>query len=138
MSKENVEVVARLYDAIARRDLDGVLALYATEVEFDASRHPLTRLIGGRRIYMGHEGLREFFRERREALADAEDTCDELIDAGDHVIVVGTIRGRGRASGIEVELKGGAGLWTIRDGKVVRVAFFPTRAEALKAAGLSE
>lgn len=29
-------------------------------------------------------------------------------------------------------------LWTIRDGKVVRVVWYPTRAQALEAAGLRE
>ena len=29
-------------------------------------------------------------------------------------------------------------VWTIRNGKVVRVVWFPTREEALEAAGLSE
>jgi ketosteroid isomerase-like protein len=31
-----------------------------------------------------------------------------------------------------------AGVWTIRDGRIVSVAFFTTRAEALEAAGLSK
>jgi len=31
-----------------------------------------------------------------------------------------------------------AGVWTIRDGKVVQVVWFPGREEALGAAGLSE
>jgi ketosteroid isomerase-like protein len=30
------------------------------------------------------------------------------------------------------------GVWTIRDGKVCRVVWYPTRAEALEAVGLSE
>ena len=30
------------------------------------------------------------------------------------------------------------GVWTIRDGKVIRVEWFRQRAEALEAAGLSE
>jgi hypothetical protein len=29
-------------------------------------------------------------------------------------------------------------VWTIRKGKVIRVVWFPTRADALEAAGLSE
>ena len=42
---------------------------------------------------------------------------------------------RGRASGIEVEGKDLAGVWTVRDGKVVQVVWYPTRAEALEAVG---
>jgi ketosteroid isomerase-like protein len=138
MSQENVEIVRRLWDAASRRDVEAVLALYDPEVEFDVSRHPLTSLIGGRRVYHGHEGLRSFFRERGEALENVEDVYEELIDAGDHVVAVAHIRGRGRGSGVEVELPHAAAVLTIREGKVVRVVFLPTRDEALDAAGLGE
>ncbi len=68
---------------------------------------------------------------------EIEDDCEELIDAGDQVISVTTTRGRGRRSGIEIEGTN-ASIWTIRDGKIVRVAWFGRRDEALEAAGLSE
>jgi ketosteroid isomerase-like protein len=67
-----------------------------------------------------------------------EDDLQELIDAGDQVVSVVTSRGRGRASGVDVEWPGNAGVWTIRDGKVVQVVWFSTRDEALEAAGQSE
>jgi ketosteroid isomerase-like protein len=137
MSQENVEIVRRVYEAAARRDVEAVLTLHHPEVEFDASCHPLTSLIGGTRVYRGHEGLRSFFHQRNEAL-EVEDACDELIEAGNHVISVWSARGRGRRSGVEVKLTGSAALWTIREGKIVRVVFLPTRAEALEAAGLRE
>jgi ketosteroid isomerase-like protein len=57
----------------------------------------------------------------------------ELIDAGEQVIAVLSVRGRGRVSGIELEYRP-AGVWTLRQGKVVRVVWFPTRDEALEAA----
>lgn len=63
-----------------------------------------------------------------------EDEVQELIDTGEKMISVVTSRGRGRASGVEIEWPGRAGLWTIRDGKIVHVAWFPTREEALEAA----
>ena len=67
-----------------------------------------------------------------------EDNVQELIDAGEQVIVRGDERGRGRTSGVEVEWAGNAGVWTIRDGKIIRVAWFASREEALEAVGLSE
>ncbi len=45
-----------------------------------------------------------------------------------------TQRGRGRASRVQVELKQYA-VWTVSKGKVVRVVWFPSRDEALEAAG---
>jgi ketosteroid isomerase-like protein len=136
MSQENVEIVRRLYDAVARRDAATVLALYDPEVEFDYTHGPLRDLIG-RRVYHGHDGLRLWFREWHEAWENVDYDCEELIGAGDQVVSVDIGRGRGRASGIEVEA-GQCGVWTIRDGKIVRVVWFPTREEALEAAGLSD
>src|SRR5687767_6796329 len=125
MSRENVEIVRRVYEAAARGDSRDVLALYDPTVEVDSRRVPLTQMIGGN-ILSGHEALRVFFRERAEALDSAEDHCEELIDAGDDVVSVVTVRGRGRKSGIGVETRM-AGVWTIRDGRVVRVVWFPSR-----------
>ena len=68
-----------------------------------------------------------------EAWEDLVDVCEELIDAGEHVISISTMRARGRSSGAEVTSRRYAGVWAIRDGKVVRVVWFPTREEALKA-----
>jgi ketosteroid isomerase-like protein len=53
------------------------------------------------------------------------------------VIAVVTRRARGRASGVEVE-RPFALVWTLRGGKVARVVWFLSRAEALEALGLSE
>jgi ketosteroid isomerase-like protein len=137
MSQENVEIVRRVYDAAARHDTDAVLALYDREVELDASRLGIVGPAAMQGVSHGHDGLRSFFREWHEAWENIEYDYDELIEAGEHVISVVTRRGRGRSSGAEVELHV-ALLWTLRDGKVVRLVWFPTRAEALEAAGLSE
>lgn len=85
----------------------------------------------------GHEGLRAWFRAWYEAFENFEHECQELIDAGDHVVSVGMDRGRGRESGVHVEQLVAAA-WTVRDGKVVRVVWLPSREEALEAAGLGE
>ncbi len=138
MSQENVEVVRRVYDAVARRDAAGVLALYDPAVEVDGSRLPESRMTGGPHLLRGHEGLRKLTREWNEAWEYAEDHCEELIDAGgEQVIAVVTRRGRGLASGIDVEAHRG-GIWTIRNGKVVRTVWFPSVEDALEAVGLSE
>jgi ketosteroid isomerase-like protein len=55
----------------------------------------------------------------------------------DQVVVVVRYRARGRGSGVEVEGRESA-LWTFREGKVWRYAWFHEPGDALEAAGLSE
>jgi hypothetical protein len=137
MSQENVEIVRRVYNAVAHHDTARVFALYDPEVELDGSQSPYQELgIGG--VYRGHDGLRRFFREYQEPWESIEDDCEELIDAGEHVVSVVRSRARGRASGAEVQSRAQYGVWTLRRGKVIRVAWFTTRPEALEAAGVSE
>jgi ketosteroid isomerase-like protein len=132
MSQENVEIVRRVYEAAAHRDSAAVLALYDPEVELDASR---LRVVDGG-IYRGHGGLRRFFRQWHDAWNGIDYDFDDLIDAGDDAVVaVVTRHGRGRASGAEVEMHV-ALVWTIREQRVARVVWFPSRAEALEAVGL--
>ena len=136
MSVEDVEIVRRVYDAVARRAAATVLALYDPGVELDTTRAAVGDLMG-RSVYRGHEGLRSWFRQWHEAWGDVETSCEELIDAGDSVVVsVARYRARGRASGARVEGPAQYGVWTVREGKIVRVVWFSTRAEALEAAGL--
>ncbi len=135
MPRENVEVVRQLFDAVARRDAEAVLTFYDPEVEWDHTRGPAPALMGAS-VHHGHEGVRRWFREIYEAFADVEAEIVELIDAGEHVISVVNYRGRGRVSGVEVARQM-AGVWTIREGKVVRAVWFASREEALEAAASS-
>jgi ketosteroid isomerase-like protein len=136
MSEENVEIVRRLYDAVARRDAATVLSLYDPEVEWDGTRSPLGNLTG-ELFYHGHAGIRRMSRYWQEAWETIEYEIEELIDAGDQVISVLTYRTRGRVSGADVE-QTDYPVWTIKEGKIIRVVWLPTRAEALEAAGLGE
>jgi uncharacterized protein len=56
--------------------------------------------------------------------------ADEFVEFGDHVVVLATYHGRGRGSGVELSQEG-AHVWELRDGKVVRLEIFATRAKAL-------
>ena len=131
MSREDVDVVRRVFEASSRRDSEAVLALYHPEVEWDASRTQ-PGLGEFADVVHGHEGLREFFRVWREAWGTDEYRYEELIDAGDTVVSVASQTGSGRASGVLV-VRPLAGVWTIRDGRIVRVVWFPTREAALYA-----
>jgi ketosteroid isomerase-like protein len=138
MSQENVEVVQQVFEAVARRDSKTVLALYDPEVVVEMAPGSIAQLLTSGPVWRGHDGLREFDREWREAFADIETGYEELIDAGEQVIAIARYRVRGRASGISVSGPPQAGVWTLRNGRIVDVIWFPTREEALEAAGLRE
>jgi ketosteroid isomerase-like protein len=121
---------------VARRDADSVLALYDPDIEMDASRTEFAGLFGIS-VYHGHEGLRMFDRQWREAFEDVETECEELIEAGEQVVSVSRYHVRGRA-GIEVSGHARGGVWTIRDGKVARIVGYADPDEALKTVGLDE
>ena len=61
---------------------------------------------------------------------------NEYIDAGDRVVVVARLIGRGKKSGVEVS-RDWAYVWTVRGGKALRMEGYATRDEALKAVGLA-
>jgi ketosteroid isomerase-like protein len=134
MSQENIEVVRQVFDAVAHRDAEKVLALYHPNVELDASHTEFAPLFGTP-VFRGHEGLRSFDREWREAFEDVETECEELIEVGDYVVSYSKYHARGRASGIQVSGLARGGVWTVRDGKVTRVVWFNTPEAALAAAG---
>jgi ketosteroid isomerase-like protein len=137
MSKENVEVVRRLYEAVGRHDAEAVLSAYDPNVEMDFSGGPLASLMGDK-VYRGHDGLRKLTRDRYVDFEIVEDDCRELIDAGGERVISHVITNlRGRSSGIDGDFRQ-YGVWTIRNDKIVRVDWFYSRAEALEAAGLSE
>ena len=134
MSRENVEIVRQIFEAVASRDRERILELYDPGVEIDFAPGTLADHVGGT-VWTGHEGLRSFDRELREAFEDFDTTCEELIDAGDYVVSVSRYRARGRSSGVEVDGPLQFLVWSLREGKVTRAAWYSTRQEALEAAG---
>jgi ketosteroid isomerase-like protein len=133
MSEENVEVVRRAWKAHVRRDNEAALGLYLPEIEIDLSGGQKV----GDRFYYGFEGVQQYIRDWVSVFGDFTTDVDEWVDAGDQVIAIVHSCGRGRRSGVPVDMRE-AHLWTVREGKLRRLQTFATRADALEAAGLSE
>jgi len=134
MSRENVEVVRRLWEAAERRDRQAVFALYDPAIVWESHE---TGAIEREGLYHGHEEVREFFRDWLESFETYRAQADTFIEAGDKVVVGYRVSGRGRGSGIEVDMHRW-NVYAIRNGLVVRVEVFKTKPEALEAVGLSE
>jgi ketosteroid isomerase-like protein len=131
MSEENVEIVRGAWEAWERGDWERMYALYHPDIVWDASalQGPITG------VYQGHDGVRQYFHEWLESFETHEARAERFIDAGDDVIVGLRLRGRGKTSGVEVEMAR-CNVYRIRAGLAIRVDLFETEAEALQAVGL--
>ena len=134
MSEENVEIVRRALEAWGRGEPKAVADLLDPDVEWSMPPN-----IPDAGTYTGRDEVVRRLEEFLEAWDDLAVTVEELVDAGDRVVALVRYSGRGRESGIEI---GGMGtdaqVWTLRNGKALRVQLYGGTADALEAAGLSE
>ena len=81
--------------------------------------------------YEGKEAVGAWFGDWFR-MFDRDFEIEEAEDLGGVIFVIATHRGRGRASGAEVRDEN-AYLYRLREGKIARVEFYATRADALAA-----
>ncbi|WP_040167557.1 nuclear transport factor 2 family protein [Microbacterium gorillae] len=110
----NADIIRAHYAASDAGDLDGMLAPLAPDVHWrEAEGFPAAGL------YVGPEAVKEnvFVRLNGE-YDDYRLTVDEVLDAGDTVVGVGTYTGVFRATGKPFRARV-AHLWRLADGKVI-------------------
>jgi ketosteroid isomerase-like protein len=83
-------------------------------------------------IYRGRDGLRRYFALWEEQISDLGVAVEQIIDNGDAVVVLARLSGRGRGSGVPVELPAATRL-TVRDGLIGTWTAYPTIEDALAA-----
>jgi ketosteroid isomerase-like protein len=130
MSHENVEFVRRGAEAFVRRQWASMLELFAEDVEW----HDPPSLPGAT-VHYGRGAMKARWEELDEALPGFTIVPEAYFDAGDRVVVFLRTKGRGRASGIEME-RCIAQVFTVRDGLVASVVGYDDRDEALADVGL--
>lgn len=116
----HLDAVRRSYDAFARGDMDAVVADMHPEIEWEQAQglpH------GG--TYRGlDEVRRNVFDPLHESWWDEFDADpDELLEAGEHVVVLGRYRGVARGSGRPLDVPF-VHVWSFRAGKAVRFRQF--------------
>jgi SnoaL-like domain len=126
MSEENVEVFKRGVEAWNHDDFETWIDQFDPEAEWFALIEVFRGLAGPRQAWESFKGdlqLRARF--------------DDFRDLGESVLALGELEGMGRRT--RLNLTGEiAQLATYRRGKVVTFRDFPSHAEALEAAGVSE
>ena len=134
MPQDKMDVAKRALDANNRRDVDGLFAELVTP-DFVWESALAGGLDGG--SYRGREGVERFAADTSEYWEELQNTVEEFRDLGDRVLVLGRLRGRGKGSGAQVEAPL-AMILDFRGDRIRRMRAYLDRAEAFRAAGVSE
>ena len=133
MSQDNVDALRHVYEEWGRGNWRPKFEIYDDEMEWGWSDD-----------FPGLAGVYRDPAERNERLhawlspwEDWRCEAEDYVAHGDHVVALCRYRGRGKGSGATIDTEG-AHVWTLRDGKVVRLEVFADRAKALAAVGLPE
>jgi ketosteroid isomerase-like protein len=132
MSKENVQIVRRSFEAFNERDLDGYLALMDDDVEI------VPRILGGLGSSLrGHAEVCRWWKDLLDFIPDVKVEPVEIRELGEVMVVHCRYRGHGATSDAPVaEMTWMA--WRWRNGKCAWWSSHATEAQALEAAGLRE
>ncbi len=133
MSRENVEIVRGAFAVMTiPGDPEAMIAASGPGFEMHLTG------VGGEPVrYAGASGIREFFGDVAQSWESFRFEATDFRDLGDSVLVLGDVRARGRASGVEVDDRWG---WMVefREGRAASLRGFLDQWEALEAAGLRE
>jgi ketosteroid isomerase-like protein len=132
MSEENKELIRRGIEAFNRRDVEGLQAICTTDFELV----PLRAAMEGT-TYSGPDAIAAAFQDFDESWEDLRYEVDDIRAAGNRVVAITRLRGRGRQSGAGID-QAVALVFCVRDGKAASMRSYTDLDEALEAAGLSE
>jgi ketosteroid isomerase-like protein len=144
VSEENVALVRRNYEVINSIGRTGEEFLDPEEIAPDlwARLAPDFELHGRSdipdpKIYRGRDETKEFWRMLQEVWAELRWEPLEFTDLGDAVLVETRIVALGRGSDLRIEADETDVFW-FREGDIVRLQGFPTKAAALEAVQSSD
>jgi ketosteroid isomerase-like protein len=132
MSEENVDLIRRGHEAFRDSGEEAIFEYLHADIDLT----PVKELLDSETFH-GHDGVRRYFQTMRDAFGDFGWEPQEFLDHGDEVLVATRFFAAGRGSGVPVEAMV-YNVWTVRQGKAVRVHGFLSRSHALEAAGLRE
>jgi ketosteroid isomerase-like protein len=118
---EGRDFATRVYAAINARDRDAIQALCASDIVVATTVE----------AYTGPEALLEWMDEGDDAFDDFTVELLVVEELGGHVVASMRQRGRGKASGAEVD-HGFTHVWTLRDGRAIRMQSFAHRDDAIR------
>jgi ketosteroid isomerase-like protein len=130
MSQENVELVRSAAEHFQRTG-EPMWEMLHPEIEIHDHDIPDAG------DYRGADGFRAWVADWADAWESFSIEPGEYIDAGSQVVEVVRLSARGKGSGVPLE-RVDAMVWSLRDGRAVRLDYYASRTEALEAVGLRE
>jgi uncharacterized protein (TIGR02246 family) len=124
MSQANVEIVREFLDA----GVDEALTYADPGIVWNPAEELPTE---------GHAAVRTSLARWKAEWDDYRVLPEDFVDMGDRVLATVRLRARGRGSGVEIDALF-YDLYTLDDGKIVRMDQFTERSEALAAVGTAE
>jgi ketosteroid isomerase-like protein len=129
MAGENVETLARIYEAWERGDFTVGVPLFEQNVTLVIDPE-----LPDAGVFVGLDGIRAYMTRFLEAWGSLTISAESIRDSGDTVLVKVNQTGVGKDSGIPVTLDYSQ-LWTFRGGKVIRLETVVNDEKAIEAAG---
>jgi ketosteroid isomerase-like protein len=125
-----IERLDRMYALVWReRDLEAGFAELPQDFEWVVPGHPEGE------VRHGPHAVRDFFRDWIDQWDEPNTDWELEVTRPDTVLALVTTRGRGRISGVPVEMRF-AQVWTFRGGQPVRMVLYPDIAKGRAEAGL--
>jgi uncharacterized protein len=117
MSQENMAVIRGMYEFFSKGDVISALGQMHQHIEW---REAENFIYADRNPYRGPQAVLEgVFMRLATEWADFKVMPEEWLDAGNHIVVLGTYSGRHKESGKEVRAQF-AHIWGVTHGRVVR------------------
>jgi ketosteroid isomerase-like protein len=146
MSDENIDLVKKLVPPVGMDYTD----LFGDEMAWAAAKDAAEPIVApdiegafiawGQRLmeFKGLDGMRDAFLQWLAPWTSYYDEIEEIFAVGDdRVVVLGREHGYRLDTGVEVSAES-AGVYLVRNGKIVRAEYYAKQAEALEAVRLAE
>jgi ketosteroid isomerase-like protein len=127
MTPGNADLVRPIYEEWGRGNWRPRFDVYDQHMEWGWSDE--FPGLGG--VYEDHEDPNARLRAWLNGWEDWRAEAEDFIEIGDYVVVLASYYGRGKGSGVEIRQEG-AHVFKFRDGKVIRLEIFATRAKAIE------
>jgi ketosteroid isomerase-like protein len=124
---DNEELMRAVVQAFNRRDVAMLEPLLAQDVEIV----PIRAALEGT-VYRGANAAAEWYAAVDGSWDDLTVVVDEVRAHGDQVLGLGRVRGRGRESGVAIDVEAAA-VARLHDGLITHLRIYTERAKALEA-----